>query len=217
MSALKETIESTKTLYSNLIETSNTEENKKIKEMLKNTYNKYTKCKKTQELFSNDDNYEIYDHNLFSFPLVCVFKTEIIKKVYGDTTSLFAFLLCFENDDRTEMIYPVIILTDEAYNLGDQSIVDFLICHELGHYRRKHLSTVYFEDGNRNILKEVEADLYACEVLGVEKCIKGFRAFIGFIMDNKPTVDEDELLKRLTFIARYHNINGALNGFKRIK
>lgn len=211
MANLKENIESGKTLYDNLKNTSKDDDKIKIKDMLKKTYTEYTNSENMVKLFSDHDNYEIYDNTLFSHPIVCIFKDTVLNEVYNSSL-IIGSLNYFETKDKTKIIYPVIILSENIFNSGNTPLINYVLAHELGHYRRNHVSTIYFEDDRRHILKEVEADLYACSVIGVEGCISGLRELVKFLIENEPTSDVDEVLKRLTFISRKYDIRDALQG-----
>lgn len=189
------------------------EEYKQLKETLKETYTKKTKCEDLMKLFSDTDNFKVYDNKLFSYPVVCIFKNEVLRNIYPNKSDI-GMLQHFEDVSGTKMIYPVILVDEAIFNSNDTELFEFVITHELGHYRKNHVSTIYFNDVRRNILKEIEADLYACEIIGIEKCIDGLRALASYAVDiNAHTSTIDEIVKRLEFIARKYNITGALDGF----
>lgn len=212
MFKLKGAIEKANGLYNNLRE--NDEETLKIKDMLKKTYTEYTNCDTMVTLFSDNDNYEIYSTDLFTHPIVCVFKNDVLEKVYGNDETL-GCLSYFEDKDCTKIVFPVIIISELLCSLNNKVLLNYIISHELGHYRKNHVSNLYPGDkGDRDILKEVEADLYTCEILGVEGCINGLRELARYLITEKPNADVEEVLKRLAFISRKYNISGVLDEFK---
>lgn len=214
MTTLKDVLEKNiEKLYGHLQKQNNDESYIKLKESIKKTYTEYTKSKDLMIIFSNIDNFEIYKNDLFNFPVVCIIKNEILRSVYPSKLDI-GMLQYFENKDGTEIVFPVIIIDEEVFNSNNKPLFNFIIAHELGHYRKNHVSTIYFKDERRNILKEVEADLYACSILGIEKCIDGLRELAIYIIDNNADNNVvDEVLKRLEFIARKYNISGVLDGF----
>lgn len=214
MANLKEVLEkNVEKLYGHLRKQNIDEEYKNLKETIKKTYTEFTKCETLNTLFSDLDNFEIYENDICSFPVVCIFKHDIFKSVHPDKTDI-GLMHHFENENK--IIYPVILIDEILFNLNNKTLVDFIIAHELGHYRKNHVSSIYFGDENRNILKEIEADLYACDVLGIERCIGGFRELASYAIANNCGHDVvDEVLKRLEFVARKYNVAGALVGFSR--
>lgn len=200
-------------LYGNLQKQSNDEEYKKLKESIKRTYTESTNCKTLNTIFSDLDNFEIYENDICTYPVVSIIKHDIMKSVHPSKSDI-GMIHYFENENR--IICPVIIIDEILFNLNNKILLDFIIAHELGHYRKNHISSIYFGETNRNILKEIEADLYACDVLGIERCIDGFRELACYAIDNEYDHDVvDEILKRLEFVARKYNVAGALAGFKR--
>lgn len=215
MENLKENMEKSKSLY-NILQENRSDDDLKIKDLLKKHYTEFTNSEDMVKLFSNHENYEVYKTDLFTYPIVCIFKTEILIEIYGDQFNI-GYLNYFENEERTKILYPVIILSDEVLNTRNRTLINYVLAHELGHYRKNHVSSIYFNDNKRNILKEVEADLYACSILGIEGAINGLRELVIYLIDKFPKSDVDEVLKRLTFISRKYNVSGALDGFELIE
>lgn len=206
-------MENEKTLFDRLVEyNSKLEQMSELKEILKKLYTEKTSCEILCKIFNNCDNYEICETDLFNYPPVCIVKDNI----YDETASIRygAGIHYFENKDGTESDYHIITLSESLYNEASSDLLRFVLAHELGHYRRKHSTATYADQGKRNILREIEADLYACDIIGLEGYLNGVEDYVELLISKNIHGPITELMNRSEYIARKFNVNGIMYKFK---
>ena len=207
-------MENNKTNFEMLVEyNSRFKKFSELKELLKVMYTETTNCEILSKIFNSDDKYEIYETDLFTYPVVC-----IVKDSAYDEKSEVAYnaqLHYFENEDGTKSDYHIITMSESLFNEASSDLLSFVLTHELGHYRRKHTSTTYADDGGRNILREIEADLYACEVIGLEAYLNGVEDYVKLLINKNMHRPITELMNRSEYIARKFNVDGVMYKFKR--
>lgn len=158
------------------------------------------KDKFISNIMSSPDNFEIY-HSSFTpitIPPILIVKYEIMNKY----TECEGFIYYFTDNKTDNMISPIILVSSRIFEYGNPLLLEYIIMHEVGHYRLKHVS------GARSILDEVEADLSACDSMGVDKFIAGVQSFIKYVEEYKlyKNIDMDELMSRFKFVT---NIKGV--------
>lgn len=178
-------------------------EDTSYKKMIMETYNHHiskTTDSLITDIFKDESNFEIYDSKFspISSPPILIVNHDIIEKnnIISDV-SLFYLL----NKTNNVMEYPIIIMSSRLFDYGNIQLIDYSILHEIGHYRLSHT------DKERNILNEVEADLYAYESLGLEGFIGGYNGLIDYIEEYKIDVNMDEIHRRTKFILNNKGIS----------
>ena len=206
-------MENEKTLFDRLVEyNSKLEQMSELKEILKIRYTENTSCEILCKIFNNCDNYEICETDLFNYPPVCIVKDNIYDETVGSRYG--AGIHYFENEDGTKSDYHIITLSESLYNEASSDLLRFVLAHELGHYRRKHSTATYADQGERNILREIEADLYACDIIGLEGYLNGVEDYVKLLISKNIHGPITELMNRSEYIARKFNVNGVMYKFK---
>lgn len=173
-------------------------QDKEFKSIIKDTYNKYLENidnKLLSDIFSDESNFELYNskYTSVSTPPIIIVKQEILDKHEVICESSIFYVL----DKQTgELEYPLILISGRLFEQGNEMLLNFVILHEIGHYRASHT------DKDRSILNEIEADLYAYESLGLERFIGGYNGLIEYLTDNDINANIDEIHKRVSFILR---------------
>lgn len=101
------------------------------------------------------------------------------------------------------------IVIDNLFSLLDKDSQEFLLCHELGHYRRGHLEDVFGTVVDLN--NEFEADEYAAELIGYQKAIDALKDFYSKILSiqnksNKMDTLLNVAVNKAVFKARIKNL-----------
>ena len=101
------------------------------------------------------------------------------------------------------------IAIDNLFSLLNKNTQEFLLCHELGHYKRGHLEGVFGTIVDIN--NEYEADEYAAELIGYQEAIDALKDFYSKIVSiqnksNKLNTLLNISANKVVFKARIKNL-----------
>ena len=101
------------------------------------------------------------------------------------------------------------IVIDNLFSLLNKNTQEFLLCHELGHYRRGHLEGVFGTIVDIN--NEFEADEYAAGLIGYQEAIDALKEFYSKILSIQNKSNKIDTLLNISvnkaiFKARIKNL-----------
>lgn len=145
--------------------------------------------------------YKNYDEYLISLPTIKNINIKGIDvKISVDDDAVmasgyrFGMAKVFTYENKLNFI---IVIEENVYSIfGNTDMANFIIYHEIGHFVNEVIGQMFIV-GTRTLENEINADIYAAQIIGAEKALRALNYM------KKENVDREEISKRIEAIEQY--------------